>query len=163
MDFKQLTLDEQIELFNKELKKDKSLSFTKACNLLGIAKSTFSEKLKKNSCKFDTENKQIIRLNISISNDKKLNVDKKIKSDKSDFDKKIEEMYKWYQEQLEKDKKNNNLLIIDKSKFNGEMKHRTFKLYKNVSDKLDLFIKNNSQYSIQDIINTAILEFLNNR
>lgn len=171
MDFKSLNLDEQIDKFNETLNIYNSFSFTKACSHLGIPKSTFSEKLKKNNYKFDRDLRQIISLDNSNSLDKKpilkdmKNKNKEIKLDKNediekDIETKVNEMYKWYKAQLSSLKASKNNPLVNKSRFTDDMRIRTFKLYKNVSNELDKFTKKHSEYSIQDIVNTAILDYL---
>lgn len=171
MNFKSLELDEQIDKFNETLNTYNSFSFTKACAYLGIAKSTFSGKLKKNNYKFDKDLRQIIPLDNSNSEDKKpvlkdiKNENKEIKLDKNediekDIEAKVNEMYKWYKAQLSSSKADKYSPLVDKSRFTDDMRIRTFKLYTNVSKELDKFTKKHSQYSIQDIVNTAILDYL---
>lgn len=53
-------------------------------------------------------------------------------------------------------------LSIDAKLFSGVLNSRNFKLYKNVSDRLNEFIEANKLYKTQDIVNYALLYFLDN-
>lgn len=53
-------------------------------------------------------------------------------------------------------------LSIDAKLFSGALNSRNFKLYKNVSDRLNKFIEANKLYKTQDIVNYALLYFLDN-
>jgi hypothetical protein len=51
-------------------------------------------------------------------------------------------------------------LEIEQSFFKGKLSSRNFKIYDNVRVQLDRFIKKNSLYKTQDIVNYALLFFL---
>lgn len=156
MDFKSLPLNDQIEKFNEVSLNQTDLSYTKICALFEIPKTTFRDKLKRNGLKYDTESRLIIADTEDKLNDPILEV--KPKAIYSDIEKKVNEMYAWYKSQNSKQP-----LVLDISRFEGRLTARTVKLYDNVLNKLNDIIQNNKQYTIQDIVNTALLDYLENK
>ncbi|HCL4480251.1 TPA: hypothetical protein N2D99_002339 [Clostridium botulinum] len=55
--------------------------------------------------------------------------------------------------------KNTNIIRV----FEGDLKVKSIKIYKNVAIRLEEFIKNNKGYKQQDILTTAIAEYLDSR
>jgi len=51
-------------------------------------------------------------------------------------------------------------LEIDQNLFKGDLNSRNFKLYANVRERLDSFTKKNKLYKTQDIVNYALMYFL---
>lgn len=73
---------------------------------------------------------------------------------------KLEEQNKEILELLSSTKK--ETLKIDSSVLQGDIIHRTFKLYKNTSEKFTKFCNNHRELKMQEIITVALEEFMLN-
>ncbi|EOU1596832.1 hypothetical protein QYB28_002971 [Clostridium perfringens] len=73
---------------------------------------------------------------------------------------KLEEQNKEILELLSSTKK--ETLKIDSSVLQGDIIHRTFKLYKNTSEKFTKFCNNHRELKMQEIITVALEEFILN-
>jgi len=69
----------------------------------------------------------------------------------------IMEMLEWYR--IQRSGKEIHGLIIDPANFTGDLQPRSLKLYKNVRDELAEFAEK-QKYKVQDLVNQAILEFI---
>lgn len=175
---------EMVDKLNLKMKQS-NLSLNKALKVLQIPDSTYYDNIKIYSSEFryDKKIKQIIQIDTYVKSEnegihnsdtivktveskstKKENITPVIKnistspevSKDLEWYKKFEEMYKWY---LTK-KDTPEPLIIDLEQFETPAQYKTIKMYPNVLRDLEKYCKVNKQYKMQDIINAAVLEFM---
>ncbi|MBY6798227.1 hypothetical protein HYH85_18680 [Clostridium botulinum] len=175
--FDKLSIDNQVEFINGELKKDKEISVTKLCKKHGINKSTIISRFTTKGYKYNAELRCYIK-DILIQNNNKNIKSKEIQVSKKDNLielqdikelKELLEMKEQLKEIIQEYNKNKNIidvpedpeLKVDLNKFKGELKGRLIKVYDNINKDWIKFCKKNNQFKMQDLYSLALLEFMN--
>ena len=176
IDFDKLEKIDQMEYINKELIKGNTL--TSICKNIPIGRSTISDRFKKISYEYNKITNQyesIVEIveaesveNVEIepiiqqSSNKVVAADNEILANiinnYEDNLSKLNEMYRWYELQI-----NNNVVDTKKlsiSDFEGEIVVRSYKLYESIQKDFTEFCKRNNKYKVQDILSQALKEFL---
>lgn len=177
--FNKLTINEQVEYFNKELVKGNSL--TNICKSINIGRSTVSERFKKINYKF---NKHTNQYEIIENNDSNTNVIIKNTSNNShntsivdtvndvinisseDIKKNLLELatnYKIIQEIIADYKCNTSVvkkqIIIDLPQ--ADSKITTLRINEQVAEIFNEFANKNNQFKKVDLLSQALLDFVN--
>ncbi|MBA4509775.1 DUF4250 family protein [Clostridium sporogenes] len=187
--FKELTLKQQVEFINKELK-NSNISLKKVCQKFGLNKKKLNDKFSKVGYEYNAEdraytkvvliqksNKSIIDIehkeieaskpveeNLNILDTNRLrNIENALKEVKELIE--IKEDLKEIIQKYNKDKNvidvaGSQELKIDLSKFEGEVKGRFVKVYGNINTDWIEFCEKNNQFKIQDLYSLALLEFM---
>lgn len=180
MEFKELTVDEQVKFINEQLQKNKSISVTNLFKKFGLNKSTMLSRFKRHDYSYNIELRQYIKNNVIQKDNKDINNLAKeelavtMEVTKNNIYKLSIEEVKELRELLQvKDQllqliqkdnisKNttNTELTIDRSLFSGMYQNRLIKVAGNINKRWIKFCKNNSQYKMQDLYSLALLEFM---
>lgn len=162
-----INVEDLVKYLNEDLKKDKTLSVNKWCDLKGIKRSTFKSKMRKHQYKFDVKNRVYIKSsitssitsNITINNkdieprNKELNL-----IDSVDIDKlkllinNIDSLLKL----VEKNSITSNITID-----NTETSVKSLRINNEIYEKVKKKAADNN-ISISSIVNKALLDYLNN-
>lgn len=156
--FNGLKIQEQVEVFNGMLRDS---SIRRVCADIGIGKTTIRKRFMKGGYFYShDENQYILGKEIKSNNDITTGKDKG----------NIYITYKMYQDLIElielKDKIReiiNNVEKTDTVKihgFKGDLRVKSIKVYDEVMDLFDDFMKNHRELKQQDVINQALWEFL---
>ncbi|QEK11292.1 hypothetical protein FQB35_02305 [Crassaminicella thermophila] len=163
-EFNLLEIEKQVEVFNKMLKNS---SIRKVCSELKISKTTIRNRFKKRGYIFNSEKNIYIK-----EKEIKRNYDPTIKEEKVSNINLTKEIYFDLLELIEikddlKDIVNNwkERTVASKqglciNAFEGELCVKSIKVYKEVLDKFNEFVKKHRELKQQDIINQALWEFL---
>lgn len=187
--FKELTLNQQVEFINKELK-NSDISLKKVCQKFGLNKKKINDKFSKIGYEYNAEDRAYTKVvliqksNKSISNIeyKGIEANKPVEGNLNILDtnrlrnienalkevKELIEIKEEIKEVIQKYNKDKNVidvvgkqeLKIDFSKFEGEVKGRYVKVYGNINEDWIKFCKKNKQFNIQDLYSLALLEFM---
>lgn len=76
----------------------------------------------------------------------------------STMNSKLNEVYKWYQESINKVVIEDKKLVIED--FEGKLVSRSFKLYEPIQKEFTDFCKMNNKYKVQDILCQALKEYM---
>ena len=181
--FNKLDIDNQVEYFNSQLLQGESL--TSICKLLGIGRSTVSDRFKKLNYKYNKSNNQYELVVNNVSNVGVIKIDNSsnttVTSINNATDENILDIVN-----LSNDDIKNNLLnlaseyeilqkIIDDYRRNSsvikkqividipddESKITTLRVNKTVLDMFNQFAEANKQYRKVDLLSQAILNFIN--
>lgn len=181
--FMSLNFKEQLAFVNEKLR-NKELSVNKIEKQIGLSKGYLSRAFKRNGHTFDTikglyslknqdnyeTTTKVVEIKKELTTNKLQNNyskeieifnTEKIKKDFLEVSKMKEDLRKiieWYYKNHNVIKEHN--LQINQDLFEGDLSPRSFKLYENVKNRLNNFISNNKSYKAQDIVNFAILDFL---
>lgn len=176
--FNKLDIMDQIEFVNKKLREGYSLTRLDNENIISSRK-TIKNKFKKVGYELNKESNQYENtIEIAKPEDKEIittNIQKQKSSNNvvrgdqvnnkvleqlvlkyTDMNNKLNEVYKWYQEN------SNNVVIEDKLEiydFEGKVIARSYKLYEPIQKEFAEFCAS-SKYRVQDIVSQAFKEFL---
>lgn len=170
--FNRLEIQKQIEYINEKLKEGHT-TLTSIAKIIGIGRSTISDRFRKVGYTFDKKvNNYIYNTEVIIVNDKELknncnNEHQLQKYDESNYPKNIiqvidqmqkqlDEVYEWYS--IEKNVIEPIELKINS--FEGEPLNRTYKVYTTVQQDFKKFCEGHKKYKVQDIVSQAIVEFM---
>lgn len=187
--FKELPLNQQVEFINKELK-NSDISLKKVCQKFGLNKKKINDKFSKIGYEYNVEDRAYTKVvliqksNKSISNieHKEIEASKPVEGNLNILEpsrlknienalkevKELIEIKEEIKEVIQKYNKDKNVidvvgkqeLKIDFSKFEGEVKGRYVKVYRNINEDWIKFCKKNKQFNIQDLYSLALLEFM---
>ena len=154
-DFNKLNLKDQVEFINKNLD---SKTLTEICKEIKISRSTIRERFLKQGYIFDkSQNKYIYssEANNKAQKENKCNnntnaLEEKIKA----LESKIEAIESKLNN---KDKEFNSIEI---KKFDGKTVSRCYRIYEDIQKEFSKFCKENSNYKVQDILSTALYEYM---
>ena len=178
--FISLSIEDQIKYLNEQL--NNGLGVKDIREVLGIGEKALQRIIKNSGYKYNQKLKQYIdyesntavmndksntkvvatgnyegNTNVVIQNEEYKNLMNIIKG-YEELNSKMEEMYKWYELQV-------NVIDITtptlKIEPNGDqIVVRSFKLYKNVSENFTKFCNENKTYKVQDLVSAALEEFI---
>jgi hypothetical protein len=172
-EFNNLSLGKQVEYINEQLN---TKTLRKACSDINIARSTINSRFKTNGYVFDIKKSKYIlksKHNTNIIDNKYHTVQNKHNRNiienshvlDRDKIKELIELLPKIKILLEKDNQNlyieQSKLSIDKEKFGGKLRNRTFILYQNILDDYNEFCDNHREFKKQDIMSQALMEFIN--
>lgn len=180
--FEDLTILEQIAFINSELKKDNNISVNRLCDKFGLKRSTIKTRFLKEGYEFNQVSRQYEKMDtikdtkeIQYSNDSKQissNVVEEIATTSIDNDLNIEdikELLKYKDRLIELCRslecgqnvsfEISNQYMVDSDIISSKMVNRNFKIYDKVNKELKELLKQNSQFRLQDIVNSAIHEY----
>ena len=159
MDIVSIDIEELREKINKKLK-DRNISVNKLCVELGICKATLIKRFKSNGIRFDKELHQYIKHRVEeetnkndiasgtiAMNDNNINLIKELEEIKERLNK------------LESISKDTTKAIVVENRKDTVVK--SIRLYKEVKKELDKFVKQHKEIKVMDIINSAIVEYIN--
>lgn len=170
-EFNKLSIDKQVDYFIRELQGGSN--FNAICRGIGVSKNTIKARFQKEGYQ-EVKKGQIITGYIKpgrelIDNkpieEVRINKPKKEKSKDNNINidmilKRIEKLEEEIKE-IKAPKRSNQVKDIINS-FNGETVVKTFKIDKEVSNKLEEYLNNNSQYKKQDIVSSLLNYALSN-
>lgn len=148
-------------------------SIRKACEEIGIAKSTIADRFKKNGYTYSVEknkyvkdpsisvqeiksNKNITKVASKKNNISDLNIDSNILNDVKEIIKMKEDIKKL----IEIHKADNNKKELRIRGFKGNLSVKTMKVYDEVLNDFMEFVGKNKEFKQQEIITQALWEFL---
>ena len=169
-EFNNLSIDKQVDYFIRELKGGSN--FNAICRDIGISKNTIKarfsregyQEVKKGQIIIDYIKQGVEQTDIKVI-DK--NNSKRIKANTTDKEKDIDIILKRI-EKLEdeikeiKAPKSNKKVKDIINNFTSETVVKTFKIDKEVSNKLEEYLNNNSQYKKQDVVSSLLDYALSN-
>lgn len=175
-DFDGLKLVEQVEYFNNQLRE--GMSLTKICDDIGITRKAIRVRFGKAGYVF---NKSLNLYEGSILNNgdelkQALTYNKKPSKNKTNTGNTntIEDRVIALESQikaLEKIVHNNQINVTNTTnasdielellEFNADTVTRAYRIYEDVQKDFKIFCKKHSEYKVQDIISTALVEFMN--
>lgn len=162
--FNKLTIMDQVQYINDCLSK---MSLTKACNSIGVNRSTISKRFNLNG--YILKDNQYILTTTTTTPNTRANT-----SDSKDFDSrkmyyklKVEiDLLQKRLDGLEKNINTNTIINTENKKdvkiFEGDEVVRSFRLNKELQRKWKSFCRANSDYRVSDLINNALDEYMNN-
>ena len=172
LEFNQLELHQQVQYINDQLVLGSSI--TKVCDAIGIDRSTVRKRFKKGGYVFNTD--------LNLSEGDTLNVEgvKEIVPRPSKMPSKnkpntgntntLEDRVKVLEGQikaLEQIIYNNQINAINTDinilEFDCNTVTRAYRMYEDVQKDFKIFCKKHSEYKVQDLISTALVEFMNKR
>lgn len=173
-EFNNLSIDKQVDYFINEIRKGSN--FNAICKDIGISKNTIKARFQKEGYQ-EVKKGQIIvgyiKQGKEIADNKaieevKINKPKKEKSRDNKANninidmilKRIEKLEEEIKEIKAPNSSNQVKDIINS--FNGETVVKTFKIDKEVSNKLEEYLNNNSQYKKQDVVSSLLDYALSN-
>lgn len=156
-DFNKLNLKEQIDFINKNLD---SKTLTEISKEIKISRSTIRKRFLKQGYIFDkNKNKYIYSSEANnktqeeyICNNNTNVLEEKIKV----LELKIEAI------ESELNNKNKEFNAIEIKKFEGKTVSRCYRIYEDIQKEFSKFCKENSNYKMQDILSTALYEYMKN-
>ena len=167
-EFKNLSIDGQVQFFNDELKKDPKISVTKLCKKYGLLKNTIISRFTKNNYHYtdrkyvNTQNdiKEVIPpykeriIEVAVTNESPLDI--KGITELLEMKEQIKEVIQSYK--ASKNAIDVPELKLDKSKVNGEQKCRMIKIYDSVNNDWIKFCATNDEFKMQDLYSIALSE-----
>ena len=182
-ELKALPIEEQMKYMNNLLNDNKSRS--DIYKMIGMARTTLGDHVKRCNYKFDTNTNQYIKSDSQAliqSNNNSIikKVIPKHSSSKSEVaitkdDPLMEEVKELLSMKddlkilIQEYNRSKNIvdviepveLKVDKTRFKGELKGRLIKVYDNVNNDWIEFCKSNSQFKMQDLYSMALLDYIN--
>ena len=154
-EFNKLNLKDQVEFINKNLD---SKTLTEICKEIKISRSTIRERFLKQGYIFDkSQNKYIYssEANNKAQKENKCNnntnaLEEKIKA----LESKIEAI------ESKLNNKDKEFNAIEIKKFDGKTVSRCYRIYEDIQKEFSKFCKENSNYKVQDILSTALYEYM---
>lgn len=179
LEFNALSIQEQVQYINDQLS-SKGLSVTKVCEAIGIDRSTVRKRFTKGGYTF---NKDLNLYEGDILNGedvkeiapkliKKPQKTRTITDDMLDLENRVRVLEK--QIRVLEDKMDNqeintgnttnaNAIELELLEFDADTVTRAYRLYEDVQKEFKIFCKKHSEYKVQDLISTALVEFMNKR
>ncbi len=182
--YKELNVYEKLEYINKMLKE--GYSQTKLEPIIGMSRKTMSKEFNDIGYKFNKTTKQFESMVEIIEDNNALDeicmtaepAEEKQESSNlvvggeqvnykvleelilnySTMNSKLNEVYKWYQESINKVVIEDKKLVIED--FEGKLVSRSFKLYEPIQKEFTDFCKMNNKYKVQDILCQALKEYM---
>lgn len=166
-----LSIEEQLEAFNKIIKEQGSLS--KAIKVTGMPKSTIKSRLDKIGYKYSEEAKQFVKDTntqlegqISLIEPTEANkqdnnpVETKESSNLVDITELEQIVNRIIDERLSSLNKTEKSSIELSSKCDGDVKYRSYGVYKSVSDEFDQYAEKHNLYSKVQLVSQSLIEFM---
>ncbi|MDR3598496.1 hypothetical protein [Clostridium sp.] len=167
MDFNNISIEKFVQYINLELSKDKSISVNRLCDRIGIKKSTLKSRMTRANYSYNVELRQYLKDSTTSNNTEIL---QEIAVAKDDTTSNITEL-----DNVEIDKLKLLLNNLDSLLKLVEVKNNTSSITINsnktrvtslrINEELYDLIKNRSirdDISISDIVNRALMDYLNN-
>lgn len=170
--FISLKIDDKIKYLNDQL--NNGLGVKDIREKLGIGEKALQRIIKNSDYRYNQKLKQYINYEsntqVVYENNYESNTQVVIQNDEynklmniikgyEELNSKMEEMYKWYGLQNKVIDITTPTLKIEPN--NDPIVVRSFKLYKNVSEEFTKFCNENKAYKVQDLVSTALEEFIN--
>lgn len=160
-----LSIEEQLEAFNKIIKEQGSLS--KAIKATGMPKSTIKSRLDKIGYKYSEEAKQFIK-DTNTQLEGQTSFVEPVEANKQDTNivetnnlvdiTKLEQIVnRIIDERLSSLNKTEKSNIELSSKCDGDVKYRSYGVYKSVSDEFDQYAKKHNLYSKVQLVSQALI------
>lgn len=177
LEFNKLNIQEQVKYINDQLT-DTGMSVTKVCEAIGIDRSTVRKRFKKGGYVFNTDlnlYKGDI-LNVESGKEIATTPNKKPSKNKTNTDNTntIEDRVIALESQIKAlehivhnnqinatDTTNASNIELELLEFNADTVTRAYRIYEYVQKDFKIFCKKHSEYKVQDIISTALVEFMN--
>jgi len=180
--FKDMPIELQMKYMNDLLNDNKSRS--DIYKIIGMARTTLGDHVKRCNYKFDTNTNQYIKSgsqalipkdNTSIIKKvipKHINSKNEVAITKDDaLIKEVKELLSMKDDLkvlIQEYNRSKNIvdviepaeLKVDKTRFKGELKGRLIKVYDNVNNDWISFCKSNSQFKMQDLYSMALLDYM---
>lgn len=176
IDFDKLEEIDQMKYINKELLEGNTL--TSICENIPVSRSAIRNRFRKIGYEYNKLNNQYESIVEIVESESVENVEiepitqqsskKVVRADNEiliniinnyeDNLSKLNEMYKWYELQI-----NNNVVDAKKliiSDFDDKIVVRSYKLYESIQKDFTEFCRRNNKYKVQDILSQALKEFL---
>lgn len=175
--FNKLELSQQVIYINNQLV-DTGLSVTKVCEAIGIDRSTVRKRFKKGGYVFNT-GLNLYEGDILNTGDINKIATKPNKKPSKTLDSinntnTLEDRVRALESQLEALQQmvfnnqtnttnavNANSIELELLAFDADTVTRAYRMYENVQKDFKIFCKKHSEYKVQDIISTALVEFMN--
>lgn len=178
LEFNQLELQEQVQYINDQLVL--GLSVTKVCETIGIDRSTVRKRFKKGGYTFNKDlnlyegdilNGEDVK-EIAHTPNKKPQKVRTIADDMialGDRVRALEKQMRALENKVDNQEINTgnttnaNTIELELLEFDADTVTRAYRLYEDVQKEFKIFCKKHSEYKVQDIISTALVEFMNKR
>lgn len=152
-------IDNIVQLINTELNKNRNISLKKVLDKLQLNKAVLEKQLKNNNYEYSVDERQYYK---QLKIDENLEKDIEITKDEVKEIRELINMKNDLKTLIQKyNNSTNNILSIDRTKFEGDIKTRLVKTYSNVNEEWIKFCKKHEQYKMQDLYSQALLEFMN--
>ena len=177
--FNALSLQEQVQYINDQLS-SKGLSVTKVCEDIGIDRSTVRKRFTKGGYTFNKdlnlyegdilngeEVKEIAPTSVKKPQKVRTFADDMIAL--GDRVRALEKQMRALENKVDNQEINTgnttnaNATELELLDFNADTVTRAYRLYEDVQKEFKIFCKKHSEYKVQDIISTALVEFMNKR
>lgn len=166
--FLKLSVEKQIEEFNKLIKEHGSI--TKSAKVLDIPRTTVKSIFIKNGYKFDIESNQYIK-NTNTQLEGQTSLIEPVEANKQDSDivktnnlvdiTELEQIVnRIIDERLSGLNKTEKSNIELSSKCDGDVKYRSYGVYKSVSDEFDQYAEKHNLYSKVQLVSQSLIEFM---
>lgn len=159
--FNKLEILEQIKLINELILND---SLTNICKSIGIDRATIRKRFKGVGYIYNKSINQYVKEEASInttntSNYKEVDVNTLIKQLKA-----LECRVKNLENTINAINTNtsNTINTIKTREFKGDTETRAYRIYKDVQKDFKIYCKRHSEHKVQDIISSALVEFMEN-
>ena len=177
LEFNALELQDQVQYINDQLA-GTGLSVTKVCEAIGIDRSTVRKRFKKGGYVFNTDLNLYKGDILKVEGRKEIATtpNKKPHKNKANTDNTntLEDRVKALEGQikaLEQIVHNNQINVTNTTNasnielelmtFDADTVTRAYRIYEDVQKDFKIFCKKHSEYKVQDIISTALVEFMN--
>ena len=173
LEFNQLELQDQVQYINDQLA-DTGLSVTKVCDAIGIDRSTVRKRFKKGWYVFNTDLnlyegdilngegvKEIVPRPSKMPPKNKPNTGNT--NTLEDRVKVLEGQIKALEQIIYNNQINAINTDINILEFDCNTVTRAYRMYEDVQKDFKIFCKKHSEYKVQDLISTALVEFMNKR
>ena len=174
LEFNALSIQEQVQYINNQL--STALSVTKVCEDIGIDRSTVRKRCTKGGYTFNKDLNLYVKVDdvkdISTRPIKKHQEVRTIEDDMIALEDRIRALEKQMmalenkvdtQEINTGNTTNANATELELLEFDTDTVTRAYRLYEDVQKDFKIFCKKHSEYKVQDIISTALVEFMNKR
>lgn len=169
LEFNNKDLQEQVQYVNDQL--STGLSVTNVCTNIGIDRSTVRKRFNRGGYVF---NKDLNLYEVDINKIAYISNKNHPKTlENSNNTNSLEDRVKALESQLgalqqivfnnQTNTANINRIELELLDFNADTVTRAYRLYENVQKDFKIFCKKHSEYKVQDIISTALVEFMNKR
>lgn len=179
LEFNQLELHQQIQYINNQLA-DTGMSVTKVCEDIGIDRSTVRKRFKNGGYSFNKDLNLYEGSILNIGDVNKIATTPNTKPPKNkpntDNTNTLEDRVKALEGQIRAleqivnsnaintgNTTNTNNADINILEFDCDTVTRAYRMYEDVQKDFKIFCKKHSEYKVQDLISTALVEFMNKR
>lgn len=167
LEFNQLNLQEQVQYINDQLTTT-GLSVTKVCEVIGIDRATIRKRFKGLNYIYNKDTNQYENLEASINANNTINASEYQEVDINTLIKKmraLEGRVKTLENTvntINTSNTNNTINAISIKELKGETVTRAYRIYEDVQDEFKIYCKRHSEHKVQDIISSALVEFMEN-